>query len=394
MAVPVPEFSDISLDMLYRDPYPVFQRLRKEAPIAWVPNARIHLVTSADLISHIDTHPEDFPAWDPRSLQLKSMGHTMMRKDFTEHRAERDIVSKSVTPLLIRDYWTPRFKWIIEDLINGFKDQGQADLFTDFAAPMASRCLMELLGLINVRWDDLCVWSQTMMDATANYADDPEVWARNKQVSDQIDDAIDEMLAIRRNNPDPSFISMFANAPDVSIEQIRANCKVIIGGGLNEPRDATCTALWGLLAHPEQLAQVTAEPSEALFAQVFEETVRYCAPIGMYPRRVGRDLEYAGYQLKENDMLGLCVGAACHDEKYWDNPAAFDINRKKGRHLAFGIGPHLCLGFRIARMQVGQLSVPKLLSTLPNLRLDEEKPAEFGGWVFRGPLSLNVKWDS
>ncbi len=397
MAIPVPVYDDITIEQLYQDPYPVFRRLRKESPIAWVSAANIHLVTSFDLIAHIDTHPEDFPAYDPRSLQLKSMGHTMMRKDFDAHRAERSVVQKSVTAKLIKEYWRPRFRWIIEDIVAQFthksSDKGEADLFSDFAAPMASRCLMELLGLINVRWDDLCEWSQTLMDATGNYGDDPDIWARQRTVSALIDESLDEMIAIRRKNPDPSFLSMMANHPGLSLEQIRANAKVIIGGGINEPRDATCTALWGLLAHPEQLEAVKADPSEATFANVFDETIRYCAPIGLYPRRVGHDLEIGGYQLKQDDMLGLCVGSACHDEKYWSEPEKFDISRPRRKHLAFGIGPHLCLGFQIARMQVGQLSVPYLLEKLPGLRLNPDVETAFGGWVFRGPLRLPVKWD-
>lgn len=169
--------------------------------------------------------------------------------------------------------------------------------------------------------------------------------------------------------------------------------KVIIGGGINEPRDATCTALYGLLSNPEQLALVKENPTNELWADLFEETVRFCAPIGMYPRRVARDIELDGVQLRKDDQLGLCVASACHDEKYWKNGESFDIRRKRRTHLAFGTGPHLCLGFRTARMQVGQLSVPNLIAKLPGLRLNERKPAKFGGWVFRGPLTLPVKWD-
>jgi len=294
---------------------------------------------------------------------------------------------------VIKHYWTPRFEWIVKELIDDLKGKGEADLFTDFAAPMASRCLMEILGLTNVRWDDLCDWSQSLMDAVGNYGNDPAIWAKQEQVSRLIDDALDQMIEIKRINPDPSFISVLANAPGIGLDQIRANVKVIIGGGINEPRDATCTAMHELLSHPEQLALVRDEPSDALWAAVFEETVRYCAPIGMVPRRVANDIELDGFLLKQNDQLGLCFASACHDEKYWDDGERFDITRKRRTHLAFGTGPHLCLGFRTARMQVGHLSVPNLIEKLPGLRLDENRQAHFGGWVFRGPLSLPVKWD-
>lgn len=394
MVSPIPAINDITLEALINDPYPIYARLRKEAPIAWLPAAHINLVTRYDTVKHIDTTPADFPACDLRSLQIRAMGHSMMRKDGEAHRAERAILQKCVNSHIIKNYWMPRFEWIVKELINDLKDKGEADLFSDFAEPMAARCLMEILGLSNVRWRDLCDWSQSLMDAVGNYGNDPVVWARQEEVGQLIDNALDQMIEIKRINPDPSFISALANAPEISLEQIRANVKVIIGGGINEPRDAVCTAIYSLLENPEQMQLIKNQPSHKLWENLFEETVRFCAPIGMAPRRVAEDIELDGFLLKKNDVLGLSFASACHDEKYWGDGERFDITRQRRTHLAFGVGPHLCLGFRTARMQVGQLSVPNLISALPGLRLHESKAVTFNGWVFRGPLSLPVKWDA
>ena len=394
MVSPIPAINDITLAALIDDPYPIYARLRREAPIAWLPAVHINLVTRYDTIKHIDTTPADFPAYDLRSLQIRAMGHSMMRKDGEAHRAERAILQKSVNSNVIKNYWMPRFEWIVNELIDDLKDKGEADLFSDFAEPMAARCLMEILGLSNVCWRDLCDWSQSLMDAVGNYGNDPAIWARQQAVGRLIDEALDQMIEIKRINPDPSFISALANAPDISLEQIRANVKVIIGGGINEPRDAVCTAIYSLLENPGQMQLIKNQPSHKLWENLFEETVRFCAPIGMVPRRVAEDIELDGFLLKKNDVLGLSFASACHDEKYWDDGERFDITRQRRTHLAFGVGPHLCLGFRTARMQVGQLSAPNLISALPGLRLDESKAVTFSGWVFRGPLSLPVVWDA
>ena len=394
MVSPIPAINDITLEALINDPYPIYARLRKEAPIAWLPAVHINLVTRYDTVKHIDTTPADFPACDLRSLQIRAMGHSMMRKDGEAHRAERAILQKCVNSHIIKNYWMPRFEWIVKELINDLKDKGEADLFSDFAEPMAARCLMEILGLSNVRWRDLCDWSQSLMDAVGNYGNDPAIWARQEEVGQLIDNALDQMIEIKRINPDPSFISALANAPEISLEQIRANVKVIIGGGINEPRDAVCTAIYSLLENPEQMQLIKNQPSHKLWENLFEETVRFCAPIGMAPRRVAEDIELDGFLLKKNDVLGLSFASACHDEKYWGDGERFDITRQRRTHLAFGVGPHLCLGFRTARMQVGQLSVPNLISALPGLRLHESKAVTFSGWVFRGPLSLPVVWDA
>lgn len=393
MAISVPVIEDVSLDALYADPYPIYRRLRREAPVSWIPAANIHLVTRFDDIMRIERDHETFPALDRRSLQIKAMGHTLMRKDGDDHRRERIIIEPSFRPLTVKNHWGPIFERIANELIDGFERDGEADLFHEFAAPMASRCLMEVLGLTNIDWRDLVVWSQTLMDAVGNYGDDPDVWAKGKAASDAIDAALDARIPELKADPDPSVISSMVNdAEPMSIEQVRANVKVIVGGGLNEPRDATCTTLYGLLKNPDQLEQVKADPT--LWKTVFEEAVRWVAPIGMYPRRVARRVEIGGAVLDADDPIGLSVASACHDEAYFDNGEAFDINREKKPHLAFGAGPHFCLGTWVARKQVGEIGVPAILRRLPGLRLDPERPVRLGGWVFRGLLSLPVKWDA
>jgi cytochrome P450 len=389
---PAPTIDDISVSELSENPYPTYARLRKEAPVARVSSANIIMVTRFETIQYIDVNPESFPAFDSNSLMIRAMGHGFLRMDGPDHRKERMIVQKSVSADLIQNHWRPRFESIIDDLIAELKPKGSADLFSDFAAPMASRCLMELLGLNNVSWQDLALWSQSMMDAVGNYANDLDIWRRCEEASSGIDAALEELVEIKRANPDQSIISQMVNAGSMPIEKIRANVKFIIGGGLNEPRDATLTAAHGLLSNREQLTAALSDTK--LWAKVFEESVRYCAPIGMYPRLVAEDIVLEGVQLKKGDRLGLVVASACHDEKYWDNADSFDIHRKQRGHLAFGYGPHLCLGAKIARMQVGQLSVPRLFEHLPGLRFDPTRDAAFSGWVFRGPISLPVVWDS
>ncbi len=387
-----PAIEDISLGELFADPYPAYRRLRREAPVAWVPAARIHFVTRYEDIVAIERDAATFPALDTRSLQIRAMGHTLMRKDGEDHRRERAVLEPTFRPGTVKGHWEPIFRAIADELIDGFAARGEADLFADFAAPLASRCLMELLGLTNVDWRDLIVWSQTLMDAVGNYADDPDVWAKGAAASKAIDEAIDQRIPELRAKPDPSVISAMVNAPEpMSLEQIRANVKVIVGGGLNEPRDATCTALFGLLSNPGQLKQVLADDSR--WKDVFEEAVRWCAPIGMYPRRVAKTVELGGATLEPDDQIGLVVASACHDEARFQNGHLFDVDRKRGPHLAFGSGPHFCLGTWAARKQVGDIAVPTILRRLPQLRLHPHREAKLGGWVFRGLLTLPVQWD-
>ncbi|MCB1342375.1 MAG: cytochrome P450 [Pseudooceanicola sp.] len=390
MAVSVPVYDEVTLETLWADPYPTYARLRAEAPVAWVDAANIHLVTRFDDIMRIERDPETFPALDTRSLQVRAMGHTMMRRDGADHLRQRRAVEATFLPQVVAAHWGPLFEAIADDLIGGLKG-GRADLFAEFAAPLASRSLMALLGLPQIDWRDLCLWSQALMDATGNYGDDSATWARGKAAFDAIDAAIAERVPVVQARPDPSALSSMLHG-GLPMEEIRANTKVIVGGGLNEPRDATCSAVLGLLTHPGQLAQVQADPT--LWKTVFEETVRWIAPIGLYPRRVARQVEIGGAVLEAGDAVGLSVASACHDESRFEGPERFDINRAKGKHLAFGAGPHFCLGAWMARRLVGEIALPRLFARLPGLRLDPDAPPEVGGWVFRGPVRLPVLWDA
>lgn len=389
----MPTVSEITLPQLYDDPYPAYAQLRAEAPIAWVPAANIHLVTLFDDIIAIERDAETFPANDKRSLQIKAMGHTLMRRDGADHRHQRTVLEPSFRPGTVTNHWAPKFEQIADELIAGIEKKGSADLFTEFAAPMASNCLKEVLGLTNVSWQDLAVWSQSLMDAVANYADRPDVWERGRVAAKGIEDALEIRIEELRANPDPSVISSMINAEEpLALEHVEANVKVICGGGLNEPRDAACTLLYGLLTHSDQRDQVMS--GAVPWKQAFEESIRWIAPIGMYPRSVAKPAVLSGIQLEPGMAIGLTAGSACRDETHFTNADRFDINRERKPHMGFGSGPHFCLGSWIARKQVGEIGVPRLLKRLRNLRIDDERPPRIGGWVFRGPLSLHVKWDA
>lgn len=150
-------------------------------------------------------------------------------------------------------------------------------------------------------------------------------------------------LAVRTHRDD-SLISGLLSMPGetMPIEQIRANIKMTIGGGLNEPRDALGVAALAMFHHPEQRAAAMANP--ALWPTVFEETIRWIAPIGMYSRQTTQDTVLAGTHLPAGAKLGICVLSANRDETVCDNSDQFNIHREAKPHLAFSKGVHVCLG--------------------------------------------------
>ena len=384
----------VTIPELYRDPFPIYERLRAEGGVHWVPAVGRYLVTSYDAVHATELDQEIFSANEEGSLQIRAMGHSMLRRDDPEHYIERKAWQPALRPGVVKRVWTDVFRANANRYLDAFIAKGPgADLVWDFAAPYAAENLRQIVGLYNSSQEDLQRWSQTMIDATGNYADDPEVWRLGEQSFTEVDEALDDMLRWHAANPDHSLISQLLRIPDyeMPLERIRANLKMTIGGGLNEPRDALGVTAWALLRDPEQLAAVRADP--ALWHAAFDESIRWIAPIGMYSRQTTREVELAGVTLPAGARLGICILSANRDASVWDAPERFDLRREVKPHLAFGKGVHVCLGAWVARAEVADVALPALFERLDGLRLSASRPAEVGGWVFRGMTQLPVEWD-
>jgi len=392
---PAPVADWVTIEELYRDPFPAFERLRAEGGVHWVPAIGRYLITSYDAVHDTELDQETFSANEEGSLMIRAMGHSMLRKDDPDHRVERQAWQPVMRPSVVKKTWAPMFERNAQRYLDQLKAKGPgADLVWDFAAPYAGENLRAVTGLHNVTQQDLQRWSQTMIDATGNYADDPVVWAKGEASYNEVDEALDEMLDWHKKYPDDSLLSALVRLPDyqMPLESIRANLKMTIGGGLNEPRDAIGVAAWALMQNPDQLAMVQADP--ALWDAVFDEAIRWVAPIGMYSRQTTRDTVLRGTFLPAGAKLGISLLSANRDENYWQHPERFDVTRTgEGAHLAFGKGVHVCLGAWVARAQFAA-AMPKLFAELPNLGLIPEQPAQAGGWVFRGMDLLPVRWDA
>lgn len=393
MAAPAPVVNDIAIEALIDDPYPIYDRIRELGSAVWVDCVNIHLVTRFADVQTVERNPEIFASTNPGSLMNKVMGHSLMRKDFDDHKRERKAIEPVLRPGNVKAHMAPLFRSLVDGLIDDFINDGTTDLFGSFAEPLASRALAWMLGLDHVAWQDMAIWSQALMDGVGNYHGDADIAARAIAASDAIDAAIDAVLDKHRQTPNGSIIAAMVTADDPhTLAQVRANVKVIIGGGLNEPRDSVLTMLLTLLQNPDQLAMAQEDPS--LMKAAFEETIRWVSPIGMYPRRVTQDTILGDTALKAGAQIGICVGAANRDPRQFDAPNSFDLRRKGNRHLGFGSGPHFCAGAWVARQMIGEIAVPRLLERLTHLKLDPGKPVIERGWVFRGPVSLPVIWDA
>jgi cytochrome P450 len=385
-----PQF-DIDVSAFWADPYPDLAKMRQQAPIAYVPQLGSTVFTRRNDIFSQEKRIEVFSSHQPAGLMNTLMGHNMMRKDGEAHIAERTAMFPSVSPRTVRDTWRRQFQAHADRILDELSPLGRADLCKAFALPLSAECLKDITGLTNMRYQDMDAWSQAMIDGIANYSGNKEVEARCHAATAGIDAAIDDMVPVVMKRPNQSILSVLLAAGQ-PMDSVRANVKLAISGGQNEPRDAISGTVWALLTHPDQLALVRRE--KAKWIDVFEEYARWIAPIGMSPRRVAKRWSYGGVDFDPEDRVFFMFGSANRDESCFEKPELFDITRDTQKSIAFGAGPHYCAGAFASRAMVAEVALPSIFARLQGLRLDDGQPVRIGGWAFRGLLNLPVTWDA
>lgn len=383
-----PEFN-IDMQAFWHDPYPVLAELRQSAPIAFVPQLGATLFTKRDDIFVCEKQIQIFSSRQPHGLMTTLMGENLMRKDGDAHMSERKAIFPTVSPKTVRDHWRACFQADADAILDELEPQGEADLLRDFAMRLSGEALKRITGLTCAHWSEMDSWSQDMIDGISNYAGDKAVEDKCNRATANIDAAIDLMAPRLRENPDASMLSVLLRA-DMPLDNIRANIKLTISGGQNEPRDAISGTIWALLTQPDQFERVRS--GEFSWLQVFEEYVRWIAPIGMSPRQVAQTHSVRDVTFEIDDRVFFMFGSANRDEDHFDNADQFDLTRDPSKHIAFGAGPHFCAGAWASKCLIAEVALPSLFGRLPNLRLEPTEEVRIGGWAFRGLLNLRGNW--
>ena len=378
---------DIDPQAFWIDPYPTLAKMRRETPIAYVPQLDATLLTRRDDIFSEEKRIAVFSSDQPGGLMTTLMGENMMRKDGPAHMAERKMIFPTVSPRTVRDVWKAQFEAATTKILDNLASQQSADLVRDFAMPVSAEALKAITGLTNMHFAEMDRVSQGMIDGIANHTGDPKVEAHCNDCTASIDAHIDAQIPVLQANPDMSLlsVSMKAGMPE---QQIRANIKLAISGGQNEPRDAIAGAIAALIEHPEQLQK--ALEGQVTWLQVFEEYARWMSPIGMSPRRIAKQYTLNGVTFEPDTRAFLMFGSGNRDEQIFQNPDRFDVTRDTTKAISFGAGPHFCAGAWASRCMIAEVALPMFFARFKDRALTE--PVAYRGWAFRGPLAVHAEW--
>ena len=344
--------------------------MRREAPIAFVPQLGSTLLTRRDDIFVSEKRIDVFSSDQPAGLMVKLMGHNMMRKDGDAHMAERSIFFPAVSPKAVRAHWREEFQTHADRILDGLEPEGAPICCADFALPLSGECLKSVTGLTNIRYQEMDAWSQGMIDGIANYAGDPGDRGalprgdRRHRCGDRRHAAgcaeNAEPFAAQRD--DPWRHAGRKRAPQHQAHDLRRAERAAQGDR---------RLIWALLTHPDQFALV--RDGKVSWLQVFEEFARWISPIGMSPRRIAKAATVNGVDFAPDDRVFLMFGSANRDEAHFADADKFDLTRDTAKSIAFGAGPHFCAGAAASRAMIADVALPSVFARLKGLRLDDAR---------------------
>ncbi|MFF7243529.1 cytochrome P450 [Embleya sp. NPDC008237] len=327
--------------------------------------------------------------------------------DPPEHTRIRRIVQGAFTPRRIRT-WEPRVRAVAERLLDDFvAGPGRTgDLYEGFALPLPIRIISELLGIPDDDAADFRRWTETGLSLTR--------WTREEMLAAHREyvDYVSALIAARRtagvadgtagdgagdDERQGDLLDALVGARDqddrLSEHELVQLVRALISAGHETTATVFTRGLYTLLTHPEQLARLRAEP-ERLDAAV-EEILRYVPPgSGGTPRIATTEIEIGGVRVKPHEGVIAPFGAANHDPARFADPDTFDIARvDPPSHIAFGHGPHHCLGVHLARLEL-RVAFETVLRRLPGLELAvaEEELAWSEGLRVLKLQALPVRW--
>ena len=378
-----------------RDPYPELAAARKANPVQRLDMSNmphdeakpVFFVYRYDDILDVLRDGETYSSGQIIELIMGDvMGrHIMLGMDDPEHRRYRALVSTAFGPKAIARWEAQLIDPIASDLIDRFDGRGHAELVREFTFPYPTQVIAGMLGLPRADYQRFQRWSIAILSVFTKRA---AAIAASEQVKEYLARILDD----RRREPRDDLISDLAQAEldgeRLSDEEIFSFLRLLLPAGVETTYRSTGNLLFSLLSRPDQLDAVRADRS--LIPQAIEETVRYEAPLLNITRIATRDTVLGGVPIPAGSTLMTMLAAANRDESRWNDPDHYDIFRAVRPSVAWGQGPHICLGMHLARVEM-RVALNLLLDRLPGLRLDPDgDDPHIRGQVFRSPTSLPV----
>jgi cytochrome P450 len=384
-----------------RDPYTAVAAMRKIAPVHRVDlrNFRRGANPMAELLDEIWTvltyegvfqvlrDARRFSSAGYARSMGAVMGHTILAMDGEEHKRYRALISKAFTRRALERWERDLVRPIVAAHVDRFAARGGADLVRELTFPFPVCVIAGMMGLPEESFERFHRLAVELISVGID-------WDTGMRASRELGELFAPVLAARRREPREDLISVLAHAEldgtRLSDEEIFAFLRLLAPAGAETTYRSSSNLLFALLAQPDLLDAVRHD--RGLIAQAIEEGLRWECPLLSIMRTATVDTEIDGVPIPKGAVVAVNLGAANRDPARWNEPDRFDLFRAAKPHIAFALGPHVCLGMHLARMETRVL-LDALFDRLQDLRLDPEAvDVHVTGMIFRSPLSLPVRF--
>jgi cytochrome P450 len=389
------------------DPYQLYHRLRAEAPLhrrgdgatTWMLTRYADVAAAlrdprlSAVRSQADRHvARDARLAEPERSQARVLRRfddsAMLTTDPPDHTRLRKLAHQAFTPHAIERLRT-RIQALTNALLDATIPRGRLEVIADIAYPLPVTVIAEILGVPPADRGRLRRWA-AVFEA---FLDRPDDIAESFKATTEFHDYLRGLIAVRRNEPADDLLSALVTAEEqgdmLSEEELLVMCMLLLNAGHVTTTNLIGNGLLALLRNPDQLHLLRDDP--ALLPQAVDEALRYDSPVQFTVRTATADVAFGEAVIRRGDLVQLMLGAANRDPAQFPDPDRFDISRRDNRHLAFGLGPHFCLGAALARME-GQVVLGTLLRRLPDLRLATDHLEYRPNLAFHGLTALPVSW--
>lgn len=384
------------------DPYPLYARLRREAPVYFDPFLHTWVVTRyADVMKVLLTFSADRT---PSPEQLSAMGMSavgpiaqvmvkqMLFLDPPAHTRLRTLAGTVFSPRRVK-VLAEHIRSIANDLIDKVLAKGRMDVMSDIAEPLPAIVTAELLGVPVADYRQLKEWSKDFAEMLGNYQHNPNRIPRVLKSTEEMTQYFRARIAEQRVEPREGLIQCLLDAEidgdRLSEEEVVANTIVTMVGGQETTTNLIGNGILTLLRNPEQKDRLMSDYS--LIPSAVEELLRYESPSQQTGRIAREDVIIGGHKIRKGQAIIAVMASGNRDADRFPDPDTLDLARTDNRHLAFGWAAHFCFGAPLARLE-GQIMLETMLRRLPQLELVSEDLTWRENLGLRGLNALPVRF--
>jgi cytochrome P450 len=351
------------------DPYPLYRRMRDEAPVYHNAKYGFWLLSRYEDCRNAAADFRTFTSALGTSLEeLKAQEPTLINSDPPVHTRLRNLVTRAFQPGAVAPL-EDAVRQMARELLAPALARGEIDVIADFAARLPMAIICQMLGFPRDDEDMLRLWTDAVVHRDEGVFEMPD---SGMEATLKLFDYFEKDMQRRTGLPlkgDLVASLMQAEAEGkLGHKEVLGYIYILSIAGNETTTKLIGNMVYQLHKHPDQRRRLLADPS--LVPSAVEETMRYDGPTQMMARTTTSEISLHGETIPAMSKVGLLFISANRDERKFENAETYDIGRDAKDHLGFGYGLHACLGMHLARLE-GRVALEEILAALPDFTVDE-----------------------